>query len=428
MMMFIGSPWYGGLWFVYCIRKASVTVTDPTDVIGTWANIEEPSTINARVEPALVFRRGFVCNDCLATTSGWVCDDEHEGIKQQTQRSGHFESRNLRKGRGGNANGGRQAAGGRRRPRSTKRALCAWTAITVVTPNGGNAQNTMTDGRFSLSNDPLTENPNPLADWRDDDFSDGNDTASQRSISLSSPPTSPKQDPDTFPASPESIYSPDTATAKWNQQSATASTPAIESAFVGQSSHMFPPTPPTVRGDTESVASFSTDASIPKKAQRESILLHPLTGPVILGIALVDFNHIVGPRIEFHEGEIFEDEEIAKILPFLALPDGAHLVTNPVPTNPCTLIPNTQPKTPPLSLLRTTRISTSSPHHRTQPQCSEYRKSSLNPPSIGPRLTSQQVQPPNSSISTSCQGCRRHTINGPEGCGRAGFKATVRAH
>lgn len=34
----------------------------------------------------------------------------------------------------------------------------------------------------------------------------------------------------------------------------------------------------------------------------------------------------IGPRIEFSQGEILEDEEVAKILPFLALPDGAHLV------------------------------------------------------------------------------------------------------
>ena len=34
----------------------------------------------------------------------------------------------------------------------------------------------------------------------------------------------------------------------------------------------------------------------------------------------------VGPKIEFSRGSIFEDEELAKILPFLALPDGAHLV------------------------------------------------------------------------------------------------------
>lgn len=56
------------------------------------------------------------------------------------------------------------------------------------------------------------------------------------------------------------------------------------------------------------------------------MVLTPPDGPLVLGIALVDFNHIVGPKIEFYEGEIFEDEEIAKILPFLALPDGAHLV------------------------------------------------------------------------------------------------------
>ena len=39
----------------------------------------------------------------------------------------------------------------------------------------------------------------------------------------------------------------------------------------------------------------------------------------------------MGPRVEFFEGAAFEDEELLKILPFLALPDGAHLV--------CTLIP-----------------------------------------------------------------------------------------
>lgn len=34
----------------------------------------------------------------------------------------------------------------------------------------------------------------------------------------------------------------------------------------------------------------------------------------------------VGPRVEFFEGSVFEDEELVRILPFLALPDGAHLV------------------------------------------------------------------------------------------------------
>jgi hypothetical protein len=212
---------------------------------------------------------------------------------------------------------------------------------------------TMTDARFSLSRNSVTENPNPLAD--DDDFFDDNDTASQRSISLSSPPTSPKPEPETFaslPMSPTSseafvrafeqdteegtlepdlpsAYSPDETTSQWNQTPAQALTPAVESAFVGQSSHMYPPTPVEVRGDTESIASFATGSSTSKKAERESMILIPSDGPLVLGIALVDFNHIEGPKIEFYEGEIFEDEEIARIMPFLALPDGAHLVIIP---------------------------------------------------------------------------------------------------
>jgi len=214
----------------------------------------------------------------------------------------------------------------------------------------------------------VTENPNPLAD--DDEFFDDNDTASQRSISLSSPPMSPKPEPGTFtslpmsPASPEafvrafeldtgqdtlepdfpSAYSLDTATSQWKQQPVQTLTPAIESAFVGQSSHMYPPTPAVVRGDTESIASFATGSSTSKKAERESMVLTLPNGPLVLGIALVDFNHIVGPKIEFYEGEIFEDEEIAKILPFLALPDGAHLVINSVFTNSRRCCPGAQLK------------------------------------------------------------------------------------
>ena len=36
----------------------------------------------------------------------------------------------------------------------------------------------------------------------------------------------------------------------------------------------------------------------------------------------------VGPKIEFSRGDIFknEEDELTKMLPFLALPDGAHLV------------------------------------------------------------------------------------------------------
>ncbi|EGO24143.1 hypothetical protein SERLADRAFT_362188 [Serpula lacrymans var. lacrymans S7.9] len=55
------------------------------------------------------------------------------------------------------------------------------------------------------------------------------------------------------------------------------------------------------------------------------MLLQPPDGPLVLGVALIDFNHLVGPKIEFYKGDIFEDEEVSKILPFLALPDGAHM-------------------------------------------------------------------------------------------------------
>jgi hypothetical protein len=78
------------------------------------------------------------------------------------------------------------------------------------------------------------------------------------------------------------------------------------------------------------VASFeTTTSSYSKKARPESLLPDPPKGPLVLGVALVDFNHQVGPGVEFSVGSIFEneDEEINKVLPFLALPDGAHLAT-----------------------------------------------------------------------------------------------------
>ncbi|KAL0069134.1 hypothetical protein AAF712_003820 [Marasmius tenuissimus] len=78
-------------------------------------------------------------------------------------------------------------------------------------------------------------------------------------------------------------------------------------------------------GDRTSIASVSSTGT-GKKARPESMLVTNIPqGKLILGVALVDFNHLVGPKIEYSRGEIFEDEEIGKMLPFLALPDGAHL-------------------------------------------------------------------------------------------------------
>lgn len=95
----------------------------------------------------------------------------------------------------------------------------------------------------------------------------------------------------------------------------------------------YPPTPVqqetvgTPRADTASITSFASTSSYSRKARPESTLLQPREGPLVLGIALVDFNHLVGPRIEFahSDTDIFADEEITANLPFLALPDGAHL-------------------------------------------------------------------------------------------------------
>ncbi|RXW17801.1 hypothetical protein EST38_g8052 [Candolleomyces aberdarensis] len=180
--------------------------------------------------------------------------------------------------------------------------------------------------------------------------SDDGDTASQKSISLSSPPASPRHsvisdvDPrQSFATSRSSdSYSssrrrsdgygdleaeePDLY-GRTDNASAGSSNPASPSSE-NEGGGMVPiplPTypPPQHRDDTASIASFASSSS--RKARPESLLMTLPEGQLVLGVALVDFNHLVGPRIEYLKGEIFEDEEVAKILPFLALPDGAHM-------------------------------------------------------------------------------------------------------
>lgn len=57
--------------------------------------------------------------------------------------------------------------------------------------------------------------------------------------------------------------------------------------------------------------------------------------PVVLGVVVVDFvrllispqNHLVGPRMEYAcPSGLLDNEELASHLPFMALPDGSHLV------------------------------------------------------------------------------------------------------
>ncbi|KAF8340671.1 transport protein Avl9-domain-containing protein [Cantharellus anzutake] len=83
----------------------------------------------------------------------------------------------------------------------------------------------------------------------------------------------------------------------------------------------------TTRASTsESTLSSTSTSSIAKKLRPESLIIDPKVPKLIIGLAVVDFNHLVGPTIEIaYPQSILEDEELCKILPFLALPDGAHL-------------------------------------------------------------------------------------------------------
>ncbi|KAI0317619.1 transport protein Avl9-domain-containing protein [Amylostereum chailletii] len=200
----------------------------------------------------------------------------------------------------------------------------------------------------------------PDADVHDprDSLDSDADTASQRSISLSSPAVSPRQsshivDPpylarrdtvSTFSTDNDSLFgkrvssvtSPSPSTYQYDHKLEYDTITPSASA----STATYPP-PPIQGTGRESVTSFGTsESSSSRKARPESVLVDGRAGPLVLGIALVDFNHQVGPRIEFSKGTIFDDEEIAKILPFLALPDGAHLTVEDysyfhlVPTTP----------------------------------------------------------------------------------------------
>ncbi|KAJ7578173.1 transport protein Avl9-domain-containing protein [Mycena floridula] len=175
---------------------------------------------------------------------------------------------------------------------------------------------------------------------------DDGDTASQRSISLSSPAHSARNSmQETYPNSSDflkrasqpstlntdlssepddgSMFAHDTAS---HESPTTSIAPSIldePKELQGTPGITSYPPLPQRASDGASIMSFNSTTS--RKARPESMLIAPSTGPLILGIALVDFNHLVGPRIEWSKGEIFEDEELAKILPFLALPDGAHM-------------------------------------------------------------------------------------------------------
>ncbi|KAG6812310.1 hypothetical protein H0H92_003483 [Tricholoma furcatifolium] len=184
-----------------------------------------------------------------------------------------------------------------------------------------------------------------LSNDTDDDDAD---TASQRSISLSSPSGSTRNSmmdeyatqgkfSDQFSRRESQPYTVDTGFESEDSRSVfsrsnahddtpdSSAAPSVYEESKNYDDIPIPTYPPTMsRGDDRASMSSTASASS-RKTRPESLLVELSNGPIIHGVALVDFNHLIGPRIEYSQGEIFEDEEIAKILPFLALPDGAHL-------------------------------------------------------------------------------------------------------
>lgn len=137
------------------------------------------------------------------------------------------------------------------------------------------------------------------------------DTASQRSISLSSPPTSRRNSELSDPRHSFTMQSSDSESRKAPTVSvdhsdayaddedasyvvqgdapATLASPVIDEPREFKPI-TYPPSPPN-RDDTMSITSFASTSS--RKARPESLIIAPTTEPLVLGVALVDFNHLV---------------------------------------------------------------------------------------------------------------------------------------
>lgn len=152
-----------------------------------------------------------------------------------------------------------------------------------------------------------------------DDDDDDADTASQRSISLSSPPDSRRQSSRSQHQSPSrlsdsfskreshpytldtdlsseaddaSMYTHETGP---HESPTTSAAPSVYDEPEGLKQDALPTYPPVLSNNEDriSVASFASGSS--RKARPESMLVTLPEGPLVLGIALIDFNHMVYP-------------------------------------------------------------------------------------------------------------------------------------
>ena len=156
--------------------------------------------------------------------------------------------------------------------------------------------------------DPIARHDGPDGAAHRGDDADA-ETASQRSIPLSSPPRSPHNV--TTPLRAQEFFRRDSQVDSIEidfgsetddshseldarrASSITSAAPSLQPDL--PKTHAVSVTyPPTSSSDTTDVDSFTSAASTySRKARPESMLLQPPHGPLVLGIALVDFNHLV---------------------------------------------------------------------------------------------------------------------------------------
>jgi len=148
---------------------------------------------------------------------------------------------------------------------------------------------------------------------------DDTDSASQQSISFTSSPAASPHDSPKFPifavndtsrrrSHPHTILTEssedpdDSYSGRSNGHASSVASHGEHS--LDEQAKQVPPTPltaalqnnmyPPLSPQRSSVASFATStSSYSKKARPESLLMDPSNGPLVLGIALVDFNHQV---------------------------------------------------------------------------------------------------------------------------------------
>ena len=99
--------------------------------------------------------------------------------------------------------------------------------------------------------------------------------------------TAPSQKPNVFDTDAESSMTRETSSSSVLTESQTVSRPTSTTRSA------YPPPPLQIADDQVSITSTSA-----KKARPESLLVTNSEGAVIIGIALVDFNHLVRPTVQ----------------------------------------------------------------------------------------------------------------------------------